>query len=366
MSSIPNARRYPAVASARSLLVWFLVGLAAIVSLPVGAQTVASPSPQAATPFPSPAAPPAIPANFDPCGGPLELPNKLGNGTACVFVLGEVAADASYTTITAPVSTVITGPLMRSVTASGSISADSYPGSTIYAGVGPRSQISFAPPTYVSVNTRGGVTAGGTDMTFAYKHLFLLNMEKFTMLAINAAYTPPTAGAPFGAVGPKYQLDPIFTQPLPQNLGFTLAGPLSNFSTSSTVCPMGIKSCHGVIGARGWSWTPQFAPYWLSPGGTMVAGFVQHSFNPSTWPAAVFVSQLLNRHVEVYAQYGGGSVSVNTTGPVLGLFKAATYVTPTVFGAGIAVLAGESNLPPALLQMMAPAPPASPQPQSTP
>lgn len=323
-----------------------------------------SPTPTVpSSPVPSP---PPIPANFDPCGGPLELPNKLGNGTACVFVLGEVAADASYTTITAPVSTTITGPFMRSVTASGSVSANSYPGSTIYAGVGPRSQISFAPPTYVNVNTRGGVTAGSTDMTFAYKHLFLLNMEKFTMLAIYAAYTAPTAGAPFGAAGPKYELDPILTQPLPQNLGFTLAAPIANFSTSSTVCPMGIKSCHSVIGARGWSWTPQFAPYWLSPGGTMVAGFVQHSFNPVTWPAGVYVSQLLNRHVEVYAVYGGGSVSVTTTGPVLGLFKAATYITPTVFSVGVAILAGESNLPPALLQMMAPPPPASPQPQATP
>ena len=328
-------------------------------------QATPSPSPTPAAPASPAPALPFNPATFDPCGGQWELPNKLGNGTACVFVLGEVAADASYTTITAPVSSTITGPFMRSVTASGSISADSYPGSTIYAGVGPRSQISFAPPTYVSVNTRAGVTTGGTDMTFAYKHLFLLNLEKFTMLAISAAYTAPTAGAPFGGVGPKYQFDPIFTQPLPQNLGITLAGPINNFSTSSIVCPMGIKSCHNVIGARGWSWTPQFAPYWLSPGGTMVAGFVQHGFNPNTWPAAAFISQSLNRHVEVYVQYGGGSVSVNSTGPVLGLFKTATYVTPTVFAAGIAVLAGESNLPPALLQMMAP-PPASPQPQATP
>ena len=326
----------------------------------------ASPTPgKTASPAPPP---PSIPANFDPCGGPFELPNKLGNGTACVFVLGEFAANASYETITAPVSTSITGPLMRgSLTASGSVSASSYPGSTIYAGVGPRSQISFAPPTYVSVNTRAGVTAGGTDMTFAYKHLFLLNMANFTMLAINASYTAPTAGAPFGAAGPKYALDPIFTQPLPQNLGITIAAPITNFSTTSTVCPRGIRSCHQVIGARGWSWTPQFAPYWLSPGGTMVAGFVQHGFNPVTWPAAVYVSQSLNRHVEVFAQYGGGSVSVTTTGPVLGLFKAQTYVTPTVFSAGIAILAGESNLPPALLEMMAPPPPpASPQPQATP
>ena len=346
-------------ATAALLLAGWCAAARADQSSPAASPTPATP----ASPVPPP---PSIPANFDPCGGQWELPNKLGNGTACVFVLGEYAATANYEAVTAPVSTTITGPLGRgSLTASGSVSASSFPASTIYAGVGPRSQISFAPPTYVSINTRTGVTTGGTDMTFAYKHLFLLNMANFTMLAINAAYTAPTAGAPFGAVGPKYELDPIFSQPLPQNLGFTIAAPIANFSTSSIVCPMGIKSCHHVIGVRGWSFTPQFAPYWLSPGGTEVAGFIQHGFNPVTWPASVFVSQSLNRHVEVFAQYGGGSVSVTTTGPVLGLFKAQTYVTPTVFSAGIAILAGESNLPPALLQMMAP-PPASPQPQATP
>jgi len=314
--------------------------------------------------------PPAIPANFDPCGGPLELLNKLGNGTACVFVLGEAAANANYTTINVPANAVITGPLGRSITVSGQANAYSLPGSTIYVGVGPRSQFSYTPPTFTSVGMRRGATQGGTDMTFAYKHLFLLNMEKFTMLGIDVGYTAPTAGAPFGAVGPKYTANPILTQPLPKNLGVTLAAPISNFSTSSTVCPAGLRSCHGVIGARGWSWTPQFIPYWTSPGGTLVAALVEHGFNPDTWPAAVSIGQLISRHVEVYASYGGASANITTTGPVLGLFTSKINATPTAFTTGIAILAGESNLPEALIQAMEEQaqqhPQPTPQPQTTP
>src|SRR5271156_4375585 len=71
---------------------------------------IASRSNAAQTPVPSaspaPSAPaktaPSIPKDFDPCGGFLELLNKIGNGTACVFVRGEAAITAQYSSATIP------------------------------------------------------------------------------------------------------------------------------------------------------------------------------------------------------------------------------------------------------------------------
>src|SRR5579864_4091026 len=52
--------------------------------------TQPAPAPTASeTPSAAPEAEHHIPKDFDPCGGFLELLNKIGNGTACVFVGGE-------------------------------------------------------------------------------------------------------------------------------------------------------------------------------------------------------------------------------------------------------------------------------------
>jgi hypothetical protein len=60
-------------------------------------------SPHGAAPE-EPAAPP-LPKNFDPCGGPLELLNKIGNASACVFVLGEAALTLQYGSANFPANT---------------------------------------------------------------------------------------------------------------------------------------------------------------------------------------------------------------------------------------------------------------------
>ncbi len=71
-------------------------------------------------------------------------------------------------------------------------------------------------------------------------------------------------------------------------------------------------------------------------------------------------------HFEVYAIYGGANAYLTATEPVCGLFQSTVNATPTAFVAGIAVLAGESNLPPALVQMKVAPPQGAPQPQTSP
>ena len=59
---------------------------------------------------------------------------------------------------------------------------------------------------------------------------------------------------------------------------------------------------------RGWSLAPQIVPYWESTGGTLLALFVQHNFNPNTTPLALSAGQLVGRHFELAVAEGGLSV----------------------------------------------------------
>ena len=305
------------------------------------AQTVPTPQSQAT--------PAAIPADFDPCGGPLELLNKLGNGTACVFVRGEAAVTAQYGSANIPSNTQINfdTPLgNRTVGLSSAAHAFGYPAPTIYIGVLPRSQIAITPPSFVQVNselfgrlTGNNMLAGGaTGMKFEYKQLAYLNPTKFTMVAIDLAYAAPTGSPAFRAAGPQYTINPIVTQPLPRNFGLTLAFPINNFAIMSAPAQ------------RGWSVTPQIAPYWQSPGGTMLAVFAQHNFQPNVTPVAFSASQLLGRHLAISVAEGGLSYSRSGAGPVAGLVTATTTAYPSFFSVGLSYLFGRSDLPAALQQ----------------
>jgi hypothetical protein len=298
------------------------------------------PTPAASVAPQVPAAAPAIPKNFDPCGGPLELSSKLGNGTACVFVRGEAALTAQYASANIPANTQLNF-MGNSLNLSGSAHAFGYPAPVIYVGVAPRAQIVITPPSFVQVNAGnvGTLAAGASDMQFEYKQLVYVNLPKFTMMALDLAYKAPTGSQALRGPGPVYTINPIFTQPLPHGFGVTIAFPVNNFTVSCFTCSST---------SRGWSLSPQLAPYWESPRGTLLAVVIQHNFNPSTTPVAFSAGQQIERHFYVAVTEGGFSYSSSRPGPFLGLVNTSSTAYPSLFSVSLNYLFGRSDLPAAL------------------
>ncbi|GEM_PF-3120912 len=319
------------------------------------------PTPQPAAVTPPKPTPPPIPAGWDPCGGPLELLNKIGaKVTPCVFVAGEVGLSAGYFTVNIPSNTSLNlttrfGTFGTSF--STSAHAFGYPASTVYVGVLPRAEIYILPPSFAQVNSRAAATltgndvlaAGASDMTFGFKQLLWVNPQKFTMLGLNLAYKAPSGSKAFRGPGPSYTINPILEQPLPHNLGVELAFPVNNFTTVTRTCMFAPPPCTRTS-SRGWSFTPILVPYWESQGGTLLAVTVEHSFNPNIWPVGGSLTQLLSRHVAVYVSYGGFDYTAAGAGPFHGLVNATTTTYPTVFSTGVNFLFGRSDLPGALQQ----------------
>jgi hypothetical protein len=297
-------------------------------------------SPQA-TP-PAAAAAPAIPKDFDPCGGPLELSNKLGNSTACVFVRGEAALTAQYGNANIPANAQLNA-MGRTLNLSTSANAFGYPASVLYVGVLPRAEIAITPPSFVQVNSGrlGTLAAGASDMTFQYKQLLYVNLPKFTMVALDLAYKAPTGSPALRGPGPEYTIDPILTQPLPHNYGVTLALPVNNSATSCLTCS---------TTQRGWNLSTQLVPYWESPGGTLLALFVQHNFNPSVTPVAFSAGQLIGRHFDLALTVGGFTYSTTSVGAFQGLVSSSSTANPSLFTVSVNYLFGRSDLPAALTQ----------------
>ncbi|MGB8908920.1 MAG: hypothetical protein WCC84_09255 [Candidatus Cybelea sp.] len=295
---------------------------------------------------PTPAAPaeaaPTIPKDFDPCAGPLELLNKIGNGTACVFVRGEAAVTGQYSSASIPISAELSAT-GTTLDVSGDVHAFGIPSPVVYIGVAPRAQVVITPPSFVQASTsRLGVLAAGTsNMSFEYKQLMFVDPAKFTMAALDLAYQAPTGSQAFRGPGPTYTIDPIVTQPLPHNFGLTLAFPVNNFTVSCLTC---------TTKQRGWSLSPQIVPYWESHGGTLLGLFVQHNFNPNTTPIAFSVGQLFGRHFELAASEGGFVRTATATGPFLGVVNATVTAYPSLFNVSANYLIGESDLPAALQQ----------------
>ena len=332
-----------------------LAGMLLFAATPSFADTQATPAPT-----PAPTLPP-IPAGWDPCGGPHELLNKIGL-TPCVFVAGEAALTAQYASVNIPSNTALNittpGGATAATTFSTAAHAFAYPATTVYVGVLRRAQISITGPTFEQVNSSSAAAftgsnvaaAGAGDMTFAYKQLFLLNPLKFTMLGVDFAYRAPTGSAAFRGPGPSYTLNPILGQPLPRNLGVAFALPINNFTVVSTSCST--RATCTQTTSRGWSFDPELASYWESPGGTLAAVLVEHSFNPNVWPVTVDVTQLFGRHVSVYMSYGGLSYTAAGTGPFHGLVGTTTTTYPSVLSVGVNVLFGRSDIPMAVFAHM--------------
>ncbi len=325
------------------------------------AQSTPEPSPAPSTAPPQSAASPAIPKNFDACGGPLELLNKLGNQTPCVFVLGEAAATAQYGSAYIPLNAQINFTLPsgdRTANVSAAARAYGVPGSTLYLGVAPRAEIAITPPSFVQVNStaespltgNSPLAAGATDMTFQYKQLLYVNLKDFAMAGIDLAYRAPTGSPGLRGPGPQYTIDPILFQPLPHNFGVSLTLPVTNSTLVSHTCSQtsaGI-TCVSEAPERGWALAPELVPYWESSGGTLLALVVQHNFNPNATPIVFSAGQLFGRHFALLAAYGGVTYSASTTGAVQGLVNASATAHPTLFTISANYLFGQSDLPAAL------------------
>jgi hypothetical protein len=316
------------------------------VPAPITSPQATLPASQATPPAtqtpPAAAAAPAIPNNFDPCGGPLELSNKLGNSTACVFVRGEAALTAQYGNANIPANTQLNAA-GRTLNLSTSANAFGYPASVVYIGVLPRAEIAITPPSFVQVNSGrlGTLAAGASDMSFQYKQLLYVNLPKFTMVAVDLAYKAPTGSPALRGPGPEYTIDPILTQPLPHNYGITLAFPLNNSATSCST---------RSTTQRGWNLSTQLVPYWASPGGTLLALFVQHNFNPSVTPVAFSAGQLIGRHFDLVLTVGGFTYSTSSVGAFHGLVSTSSTANPNLFTVSANYLFGRSDLPAALTQ----------------
>ena len=305
------------------------------------AQPVPAPT-SSETPSAAPEGEHHIPKDFDPCGGFLELLNKIGNGTACVFVAGEAAVTGQYSSAIIPINAQLSAK-GSTLNVSGDVHAFGIPAPVVYIGVAPRAQVVITPPSFVQVSTSrlGMVAAGASDMSFEYKQLLFVDPAKFTMVALDLAYQAPTGSQAFRGPGPTYTIDPIVMQPLPHNFGLTLAFPVNNFTVSCFMC---------TAKQRGWSLSPQVVPYWESHGGTLLGLFVQHNFSPNTTPIAFSVGQLFGRHFEIAASEGGFVRTATATGPFLGVVNATVTAHPSLFNISANYLIGESDLPAALQQ----------------
>jgi hypothetical protein len=304
------------------------------------ANSVPSPAASATPAAPSHAGAPAWLKTFDPCAGSLELLNKIGAATPCVFVLGEAAATAQYVSANLPVNTQIEF-MGHTVNLSNGSHAFGYPASLVYVGVGPRSEIVITPPSFVQVNSgnHGTLVAGASNMKFEYKQLVYVNLGKFPLVGLDLAYKAPTGSTGLQGAGPEYTVNPILTQALPHHFGLTLAIPVTNFTVPCPTC---------ASTSRGWSITPLLVPFWEPQGGTLLALVFQHSFNPNVTPIALTASQLVGRHFSVTLTVGGLNYTSSTSGPISGLVSVTSTTYPSLFSVGMNYLFGRSDLPPAL------------------
>lgn len=77
----------------------------------------------------------------------MELLNKIGNGTACVFVRGEAALTAQYSSASIPFNAVAS-TTRGTLNLSGDAHAFGIPAPVLYIGVAPRAQIVITPPSF--------------------------------------------------------------------------------------------------------------------------------------------------------------------------------------------------------------------------
>jgi hypothetical protein len=290
-------------------------------------------------PTPASPAPPAATTLSDPCGGPQELLKKYLAASPCVFVRGQADVQATYASTNTPV--VITHTVgSRTTTTMQSSHSFGYPGVLVDVGVTPSSQISVVPPSFSqTASSESGITAGATDMEFRYKQLLYSDRQRGILGGVLLIYQAPTGSPGLSEVSPSYEINPLLNLALnkARSIAESLAFPVSNVPTQSSV---------GGASTRAWVFSPQAVTLWRSPGSTLVALILQHNFATGTTYLTLNSAQLLARHFQLQATYGGNSANINYTNPAedLGQTTGTSYRRTLTFG--FSYLIGRSDLSP--------------------
>jgi hypothetical protein len=344
------ALRRPQICTAEGLVMKVFRVLACVALTMLGAGALASAqqapaTPAAATPAgPTPAEEEAyvkmLLDNLDPCAGPLELQSKTST-TPCVYVAGEAAFNYGYTSANVPVTVSASG--FNNFAASRSLFGHivAYPSFEMQIGVGKHAQLSVIAPSVVQTNAGIG-NGGATDLQLGYKQMVYKNITSGTLVSLEATYEAPTSAPPFGAAGPAYSVQAIVGQALPKHFGLVVGLPVSYGVVSTDASG---KNQYGT------QFAPLVVPYWQSPGGTMIALAASHSFNPNTTPIALSVLQLINRHVQIGATYGGVNLNSEVAGPVAQLVRFNTAAYPRVLSLTAYFLVGHSDIPKELIEI---------------
>ncbi len=290
----------------------------------------ATPVPQAS---PTPA---ASGVRRDPCGGPQELLKKYLAASPCVFVAGQASVETTYATTKIPADVVLdlgasTGP------ARANRWAIAYPGALINVGISQNAQITILPPSFSQLTsaTQGTLAAGATDMEFWYKQLVYVDRARGILGGILVTYEAPTGSPGVAAPGPAYAINPLLNIATnrTRTMGVSLAFPVSNFASASS---------SGIT--RAWSFAPQAVPFWRSPGGSLLALVVSHDFTTHATPVLLNTAQLVARHFQLEATYGGVNSVVDLANPLAGVTRAQGTSYSRTLTIGASYMFGTSEL----------------------
>ena len=216
--------------------------------------------------------------------------------------------------------------------------ANVYPSILLVFGVSPSSQIQITAPSEVNVNTqRFGTFNAASNIALNYKQRVLFSATRFTQLAVDLGYVPPTSEDAINSPGPTYQIQLDLAQPLNANLTF---GPWWTFKNarSSGYMQTSQRVWSDPLGAY-LAWSPAHSTFEVVP-------VVYHTFNPNKTVLIGDVVQLLSRYLSISLSYGGAESSTQSNGPIAQVFNYATNASPRVFTANLYYLINQSNLPP--------------------
>ena len=175
--------------------------------------------------------PPALPANFDPCGGPQEILNKFGV-TPCVVVGGEAMLSAGY--LSAKVNGNIQVGSIATLPAAALVR--SYPQALATVGLGPRTDVEFTLPSYTRVDTaRFPLLLGGdTDFQVGFKQRVAFDPVHGTLASVAASVEFPTGSPALRAAGPSYNVQLLGLYALPRRFGLIYDMQLTNADAKAT------------------------------------------------------------------------------------------------------------------------------------
>ena len=263
-----------------------------------GAQ--ASPAPAQPPPSPSvPAAPPKLPWNFDPCGGPQELLYKYGT-TACVVVGREALFSAGYVSAKVNGTISISSAVLPKIAGTINGLVRSWPSAQAIVGLGPFTDLQIIPQTYARVDTTAFplLVSGSTDWKVGLKQRIEFDPLHLTVTSVAVGIQFPSGSPPLRAIAPVYSFDLIGQKSWPSRLAL--------------IYDMQVVDAGLVGGGRQVTLSPTVLGAWISPGSSLVAAGAVVLPSGKGIPLLT-VEQLFNRHMGIAVLYAGMGASGFTT-----------------------------------------------------